>query len=741
MSIYESVSSSAADISESLQNAVTKGFDAKLVMQVAGNMSKASRAFLNKNLLIIIGIALYLCFILLATFFYAPSYRSCLTHGGGGWSHALVASCHLLLLLCAIAYALSGPLRYSTNPIYKVWFERVLLIVVLATLAVHFRLLIVCGPHRRDGKSDNSGGPDGNEGREVTREVNKSARLRRLSDSYAALRLGETTVNALGQKIRRPRAPRTPLSACANFYDGSIRAAAAGAGAGAGDQGEDAASGGGAPKLTNLWPGCTRANGDSELKCISDPDPLLGAPTLSEFYVMTSNMTCVLGNHIDAYVTPKLIPIVLAAGARCLDFDVFPSSLARDAVPVVTVARDRDNKNMMHNRLPLQDCFEEIARDYFLSGDSSSHVPDPLFIHLNVHSTVNHECCDRIALMIRYYFNEFAPGRLLDPEYNYTKINLGRVPICALFGRVIVMVRAVGASRGKASSSISLALREVTNCLAGENIRDKEWKEIQAAQNYRELREKNRTNLCYVRASMFPYSHVSTESGASSNKKAAAAAAANAKRLGVESPAADDHISLLLRQTTINTDPTEPMRYGCQFVAMNFNTLDSDMSKYLSFFTHASFILKPMQLRRRLVQYTEPIQGRFVTGEPEPCENDEITDPRERAAKCRSKQAEVAVKTKQADLQASYSEIKRRSETVKERDVFYNAPANGQPLGNNAMELPVELVIQQPPIDNTRNTTNAMTGNGNDNGNGNDDGDGNGNDNDDGNGNDDGNEE
>ena len=55
----------------------------------------------------------------------------------------------------------------------------------------------------------------------------------------------------------------------------------------------------------------------------------------------------------------------------------------------------------------------------------------------------------------------------------------------------------------------------------------------------------------------------------------------------------------------INFDPRKCLRNGCQFVAMNFQTFDSNLETYFSIFDELqySFILKPCQLRWTPVHY------------------------------------------------------------------------------------------------------------------------------------------
>ena len=48
---------------------------------------------------------------------------------------------------------------------------------------------------------------------------------------------------------------------------------------------------------------------------------------------------------------------------------------------------------------------------------------------------------------------------------------------------------------------------------------------------------------------------------------------------------------------TANYDPTNSWNLGCQFVSMNFQSIDTNMDKYINKFRKQAFVLKPKSLR------------------------------------------------------------------------------------------------------------------------------------------------
>ena len=104
----------------------------------------------------------------------------------------------------------------------------------------------------------------------------------------------------------------------------------------------------------------------------TDANKALGAentdagPTLGQFYVMSSSRTCVVGNQYDGYMSAAMIRVALRGGARCLDFDLCNYGHGKNAFPIVTVPRDRDNYNMQHNFVRFEDALKMRIAAYSL---------------------------------------------------------------------------------------------------------------------------------------------------------------------------------------------------------------------------------------------------------------------------------------------------------------------------------------------------------------------------------------
>jgi hypothetical protein len=386
-------------------------------------------------------------------------------------------------------------------------------------------------------------------------------------------------INNLYLFYQKEMSERYPLSSCSSYYNSDYKTHA------------------NLNKCNN--------NKDKDLKCNVDIDPENGAPILAEFFVMTSSRTCVVNNQYDGYMSSKMIKLALMGGARCLDFDVTTLTYSKDPIPIVTVSRDRDNKNLQHNYVKLEECFSTIC-DTWLTNNDGIHPRDPLFIHLNLRPSLTKDCMDNIAFMINYYFNEYSGGHyLLSQDFHYKNLNLGSVPICLLFDKIIIIAN----SQFREPSTL---LDGLINALDGQPgssyFQEKTWSDVKNTSDARStLVEFNRTKLTYVETSFHPYVPISntlgpTEGGITSN-------------IDAKYNKSDSLNQLIMNKQTINNNPLVPFKYGCQFVAMNFQNLDDDMKLYMSYFKNTSLLIKDDFYRRKPLLKTGLITPPFSCGE------------------------------------------------------------------------------------------------------------------------------
>ena len=548
---------------------------------VTDKYSKAMR----KHLFIIIGVMMYIAFVVMATVYYAPSYYACLAKNGTMWSMAnsMVHAIFIVFLLFYVFRSflvstkdggfvypegVNGEIRdfaeaFSKLVPYGLGVCILFLVVSYGILFFSCRNPITCegcSPSKQTAFTDL-----------VTKQVNRIT----------------PTIEQLYKFYDENMGARVPIAACSNFYNGAYQNAVAG---------EANAT-------------CEEYDPEAPPKCMrgpvttpTDADRALGAqdtdagPTLGQFYVMSSSRTCVVGNQYDGYMSAAMIRVALKAGARCLDFDLCNYGHGKNAFPIVTVPRDRDNYNMQHNFVRFEDALKTIVDEWIQNWPHGAVPRDPLFLHLTLRRGLTRDCMNQIAYLLQYYLNEQqTPGYLLPPKYHYQQLQefpqtLGHVNLCTLFNKIVILVNAPthaptplldGLINGLAGKSMH---RDVYTDKPSYGFQEMEWKEMMDIPKDR-LVERSRYSLVYVDTSFHPYSPVS--------EKLRDGEGGLSEDLNAEYPNSDTFSTLIMYKQTINNDPTPSFYRGCQFMAMNFQNLDVDMKLYLSVFKRTSFVLKP----------------------------------------------------------------------------------------------------------------------------------------------------
>lgn len=307
--------------------------------------------------------------------------------------------------------------------------------------------------------------------------------------------------------------------------------------------------------------------------CNTSIDFNVGAPVLAEFFIMSSFNTCNISNNSYSYVSAEMIDVAFKAGARFLDFQIFPLDQKKNSVPIVTRNNKKTNEPLQYNYVTLETCLKKVVTSYFIEGNQNT-IREPLFIHLRISKNVNSGTMNNIANLVSYYFANYSGNNYLLPkEYNYSLKNLGNVPICSLYGKLIVCV--------SCDKILTNSMDELTNIRFGWFYSKRmEWRNIRNYYAPKEVVNWNRTKLTLITPSNTSdiYSKTSSDTDAV---------------VGTDFPN--------------NNDPSVPLSYGCQFVPMNLHYPDSELKKYLGLFKKNSYIVKPKNLLRNIVPTTSPI--------------------------------------------------------------------------------------------------------------------------------------
>lgn len=265
---------------------------------------------------------------------------------------------------------------------------------------------------------------------------------------------------------------------------------------------------------------------------------------LKDIHVATAYRPYLGKNQLLDYCSLEIMEKVMSIGARCLYIDIFNSDLSINADPVVCNGFEKGNWKLSLNRLNFEDVIRKISNIAFQSGYVQNYN-DPLFLAINLKTSGNHHCVDKVKKIIVKYLK----SRLLPSKYTNQQKNMANVPLIELMGKVVIFC---------SSGYQNTELEEIVNAswdkdtfnqisfdsLAGNPeladprtiVLDKE-----------ELKEENSRNLCLVvppEDSYFTYSY--------------------------------------------QTLPY--FKTGCQFIAMNYQNMNDTTFEYMDRFKNTSFL-------------------------------------------------------------------------------------------------------------------------------------------------------
>lgn len=279
------------------------------------------------------------------------------------------------------------------------------------------------------------------------------------------------------------------------------------------------------------------------------PAPL-GCPTsgdlrLCDYFVAASAYSVFPGNAVSDYVSDDILPLVIKAGARLVELDVYSDEQDQ---PVVGLKNQNIGYDYSYNNVPFQACCVAIANTAFNASETPLST-DPFILSLVFHTektvTLN-AAADVLKDTLRKY--------MLPPEYSYQRRDMASEPICTVKGKLLVV------SGGNLSGT---ALEEMVNLSwSGSNLR----------------------RLTYMQASQ-PYDHDELIEY-------------NRKKITMVVPDATSSL--------VNSNPEILFGYGCQWNLMSYGSVDKMMELYISRFQERSFIEKPESLRYKKTTYKKP---------------------------------------------------------------------------------------------------------------------------------------
>lgn len=273
--------------------------------------------------------------------------------------------------------------------------------------------------------------------------------------------------------------------------------------------------------------------------------------TLKDFYIKTAYNACSGGNYKNDYVDTCVLKTLIKQGVRCLDFEIFSIN---DEPVVATTTNESFCVKETFNYVPFGEVLNILQDDAFRSS-TCPNPEDPLIIHLRIKSTNVNMINKLTELFANFQKNN---SRLLGPEFSYSKKNLSDIQLKDLQGKVLII------ADGTNKVFIETLFDEYVNMLSSSgNMRALRYNDIKYTPDMDEL----------IRFNMLGMTIGMPDKGAS--------------------PA--NPSSILMRE------------YGCQMLALRYQSVDSNIEENNIFFEDAgnAFVLKPEDLRyKRIVVKT-----------------------------------------------------------------------------------------------------------------------------------------
>lgn len=295
-----------------------------------------------------------------------------------------------------------------------------------------------------------------------------------------------------------------------------------------------------------------------------------GDKYLSDFYIASSANTFLIGKQNYDYVSLDMIKNALIMGARYIELNILGDSLSNNSVPVVTTGVAEGNWQTSVNNLYFENVCEAIANFAFSKEIKTNQLP--LFIYLKLKVADKPLIIKKITKILKDYFPSKSEKEQQNGNRFDNNIDPAKSKICTLFNQVIIWSDVVNIKDdydnfqkqivNEYNNTINkyppqrLYFNEITNQTVLDTKRSQTPEDKRRKAD--ELTEKNRTQLTII----YPNKEDSSDN------------------------------------TSYNYDPDEAWSYGCQFVALNYQTNDENRTKYFEKFKTDSISLKPSVLQR-----------------------------------------------------------------------------------------------------------------------------------------------
>lgn len=257
---------------------------------------------------------------------------------------------------------------------------------------------------------------------------------------------------------------------------------------------------------------------------------------LCDYYMASSGYSVFPGSKIYDSISDQVIPLIVKAGARLVEIDVYDDGKGK---PVVGLKKEKLGTDYAANSISFEACCVAIENTAF-NSIMSLVSSDPFVLSIVFH-TNNANVLNAAAEILKTTCRK----HLLDTEFGYQRRNLATEPMCNLQNKLVI----VSGDQIKGTH-----MEELVNLSwSTSNLRRMTYTQASQVHDSKELIDFNRDHITMV------------------------------------VPDIGDDLK--------NANPQILFTYGCQWVLMNYGSVDSMMEIYIGQFQKTSLVLKPEGLR------------------------------------------------------------------------------------------------------------------------------------------------
>ena len=268
---------------------------------------------------------------------------------------------------------------------------------------------------------------------------------------------------------------------------------------------------------------------------------------LADFYMASSSYSVFPGAAVYDYVSDSILPLAIKAGVRLVELDIYSDINDK---PVVGLKNQKLGVDYAYNTVPLQACCVSIINNAF-NSISSPVSSDPFILSLVFHtqkSTTVNSAAEILKTTCR--------SHMLDSEYSYSRKNLAVEPICNLQSKLVI-VSGGGEIKGTLMEEL------VNMSWSTSHLRRMTYTQASQPHDHDEMIDYNRNNITMVVPD--------------------------------------------IGEDLVNNNPQILFTFGCQWIMMNYGSIDTMMELYIGEFQENSLVLKPAALRPlRPKKYKKP---------------------------------------------------------------------------------------------------------------------------------------